>query len=199
MGGGRGPWRQCRTPMEGHSPFTYSRKGCGEFVHSEWERSLTAVACLRVAVEADRTGIPAATLGPLVAKFASDYLESRWLWPRKFAPLTHYSFLLNDPGSDEMNVAELARLSDELQIKLFGEAEDGEVGLLLFEGPPEAVTAFAALDAAPVARALHDPSLLQAGGRLSRIESEEQAAARTAKEAPAKPRAARPTGPGWGE
>jgi len=160
---------------------------------------LTAVACLRVAVEADRTGIPAATLGPLVAKFASAYLESRWLWPRKFAPLTHYSFLLTDPGSDEMNVEELARLSDELQIKLFGEAEDGEVGLLLFEGPPEAVTAFAALDAATVARAMTDPSLLPPGGRLSRIETAEQTAARIAKEAPPKPKVSRPSGPGWVE
>ncbi len=160
---------------------------------------MTAVACLRVAVEADSTGIPAATLGPLVAKFASAYLESRWLWPRKFAPLTHYSFLLTDPSSDEMNVEELARLSDELQIKLFGEAEEGEVGLLLFEGPPEAVTAFAALDAATVARAMTDPSLLPPGGRLSRVETAEQAAARAARAATPTPKVSPPSGPGWVE
>ncbi|MDP3854851.1 hypothetical protein [Phenylobacterium sp.] len=157
---------------------------------------MTAVACLRVAVDADRTGIPVVSLGPLVAKFAAAYLESRWLWPRKFAPLTHYSFLLTDPRSDELDVAELARLSDELQIKLFGEADEGQVGLLLFEGPAEAVTAFAALDAATVARALLDPSLLPPGGRLSKIESPDQAAKAAKSDTLAPPRAA---GPGWVE
>ncbi len=133
---------------------------------------MTAVACLRVAVEADRTGFPPEVLGPLVAKFTSAYLESRWLWPRRFAPLSHYSYLLTEPRAEVLDVVELAKLSDALQIKLFGEGDlamPGEIGLLLFEGPPEAVTAFAALDAETVARAIDDPSVLPSGGRLSRI------------------------------
>jgi hypothetical protein len=144
--------------------------------------SVTALACLRVAVDAQKTGLTTAVLGPLVAKFSGAYLESRWNWPRQFAPLTHYSFLLTDPRTDEMDVQELARLSDELQIKLFGEGDDeaGEVGLLLFEGSPEAVQAFAALDDLAVSRALDDPSLLPPGGRLSRVESAEAAARRMA-------------------
>lgn len=132
---------------------------------------MTAVACLRVAVDAEKTGLTPEVLGPLVAKFSSAYLESRWLWPRRFAPLTHYSYLLTDPHADELDVQELARLSEALQIKLFGEGElgAGSVDLLLFEGPPDAVTAFVALDAALLALAVHDPKILPPGGRLSRI------------------------------
>jgi len=104
---------------------------------------VTAVACLRVAVEADRTGLSPAVLGPLVAKFSSAYLETRWLWPRKFAPLTHYSFLLTDPRADELDVQELARLSDELQIKLFGEAEVRTEKILIATGSrPAQIPAF---------------------------------------------------------
>lgn len=134
---------------------------------------MTAVACLRVAVDEAKTGLSPAVLGPLVAKFSGIYLEGRWQWPRQFAQLTHYSFLLTDPRADELDVQELARLGDELQIKLFGEGDGdaGRVGLLLFEGSPEAVQAFAALNAAEVDRALRDPSLLPPGGRLSRVEA----------------------------
>lgn len=158
---------------------------------------MTAMACLRVAVEADRTGIPPATLGPLVQKFASAYLETRWRWPRRFAPLTHYSFLLSDPRSDQLDVQELDRMSDELQVKLFGEVEDGEVDLLLFEGPPDAVTAFAAMDAATVDAALTDPSLLPPGGRLSIVSSCPPREEREPQEPDVE--AAEPEGPDWVE
>jgi hypothetical protein len=160
---------------------------------------VTAVACLRVAVEADRTGLSPAVLGPLVAKFSSAYLETRWLWPRKFAPLTHYSFLLTDPRADELDVQELARLSDELQVKLFGEAEEGEVGLLLFEGPPDAVTAFAAMDAAAVARAMDDPSLLPPGGKISRIVPPDQVIPVASSPHEPEPEFEREHGPDWVE
>ncbi len=122
-------------------------------------------------MDAARTGIPATVLGPLVAKFSTLYLESRWLWPRQFKPLTHYSYLLTDPRADELDAGELARMSDELQIKLFGAGSEGEVALLLFEGSPEAATAFAILDTPGLIAALRDPSLLPAGGRLRRIVS----------------------------
>lgn len=122
-------------------------------------------------MDAERTGMSAATLGPLVAKFSTLYLESRWLWPRLFKPLTHYSYLLTDSRADELDPRELARMSDELQIKLFGAGAEGEVALLLFEGSPEAATAFAVMDTADLVAALRDPARLPAGGRLSRIVS----------------------------
>lgn len=154
---------------------------------------MTAVACLRVAVDAEKTGLQPAILGPLVAKFSGIYLEGKWQWPRQFAPLTHYSFLLTDPRADELDVQELARLGDDLQIKLFGEGDDeaGKVGLLLFEGSAEAVQAFAALDDAAVSAALLDPSLLPPGGRLSRIETAES------EPEDAQPAPGAPVGPIW--
>lgn len=156
--------------------------------------AVTAVACLRVAVDAEKTGLKPAVLGPLVAKFSGIYLEGKWQWPRQFTPLTHYSFLLTDPRADELDVQELARLGDDLQIKLFGEGDDeaGKVGLLLFEGSAEAVQAFAALDDAAVSAALLDPSLLPPGGRLSRVEA---APTRTGDEPALSPGA--PVGPIW--
>lgn len=154
---------------------------------------MTAVACLRVAVDAEKTGLKPAVLGPLVEKFSGIYLEGKWQWPRQFAPLTHYSFLLTDPRADELDVQELARLGDDLQIKLFGEGDDdaGKVGLLLFEGSAEAVRAFAALDDAAVSAALLDPSLLPPGGRLSRIEATDS------EPEGAKPASGAPEGPIW--
>lgn len=130
---------------------------------------MAALACLRVVVEPQRTGLVPAALGPVVLKFASAYLETRWLWPRLFSPLTHYSFLLTDPRADDLDAQELSRMSEELQIKLFGTTASGEVTLLLFEGPLEAVSAFAALENSVAVRALNEPGLLPAGGRLSQI------------------------------
>src|SRR5687767_13155415 len=102
--------------------------------------------------------MPQAALEQLVYKFAGAYLEMRWAWPRRFAPLTDVSFLLTDPRSDELDLEELRRLSDELQRHLFETADDGEVALLVFEGTHSAVTAFAALDAQQIIEAVADPS-----------------------------------------
>lgn len=130
---------------------------------------MAALACLRVVVEPEHTGLSPAVLGAVVLKFASAYLDSRWRSPRLFSPLTNYSFLLSDPRADEMDVQELGRMSDELQTKLFGTAASGEVTLLLFEGPAEALSAFAGLENSVAVRALNEPALLPLGGRLSQI------------------------------
>jgi len=137
---------------------------------------MSAVACLRIVVDPGLVGLPDAVLGPLVAKLTGAYLETRWIWPRQFAPLTPYAFLLTDPGAEAMDVTELARLSDALQTKLFGASATGEVGLLLFEGPEAAARAFSALDRRTLAAALADPALLPAGGRLRQVVAEAPAA-----------------------
>lgn len=148
---------------------------------------MVAIACLRVVLEAGATGLREEVLGPLVEKLAGAYLESRWRWPREFAPLSHYSFLLTDPRADRLDVRELARLSDDLQTRLFGQSAEGEVALLLFEGPEAAARAFAALDRETLAAALADESLLPTGGKLSRI-----GAAAAAREASEKATVAKP-------
>lgn len=148
---------------------------------------MTAVACLRVDVSAHSRLMPLAALEQLVHKFARAYLESRWAWPRRFAPLSEVSFLLTDPRSDDLEVAELRRLSDELQRHLFGVGDEGEVALLVFEGSHAAVTEFAAMDTQQVAAAVANPALLPPGGRLTRILPEALSPAAVTPAAPSAP------------
>lgn len=130
---------------------------------------MSAVACLRILVDPSLTGLSEAVLAPLVGKIVSAYLETRWTWPRRFAPVAAYAFLLTDPHARQLDVRELARLSKELQIKLFGASAAGEVSLVLFEGTEAAARAFGALDRTELAAVLADPTRLPPGGRLSQI------------------------------
>lgn len=130
---------------------------------------MAATACLRVLVDADRTALPEETLGRLVSKFARAFLEARWSWPRQADPLTHYCYLLTDPRAEDLDTVELARLSHELQERLFGTGEEAAIQLLLFEGSPEAIETFAGYSADHVVRAMDDPGGLPAGGVLKRI------------------------------
>lgn len=130
---------------------------------------MTATACLRVDVSAAQSQLSMSELGPLVQKFTIAYLEMRWAWPRRYAPLSEVSFLLTDAHVEVLDVSELKRLSGDLQTHLFGTAEEGDVTLLLYEGNEEAVTVFAAMDAMAVAEAAADRSRLPPGGRLTRI------------------------------
>lgn len=130
---------------------------------------MTAVSCLRVMVDANRTDLPAETLGPLVAKYATIFLEVRWVRPRTSDQLTHYCYLLSDPQSDELDTVELAHLATELQERLFGTGVEDAVKLVLFEGEEEAIQAFTAATAEEVALAMEDPGRLPRGGRLRRI------------------------------
>jgi hypothetical protein len=130
---------------------------------------MAAVACLRVLLDGNRTDVPAEALGPLVAKYANIFLEVRWTFPRTSQPLNHYSYLLSDPAAAELDTVELAHLSQELQARLFGTGIEDAVKLVLFEGDPEAIDAFAGYSAEEVLAAMDDPSGLPGGGRLRRI------------------------------
>src|SRR5688572_9403719 len=155
---------------------------------------MSAVACLRVVLDVDTVSSRDRALGPIVRKLASAYLETRWTWPREFEPLTNYAFLLKDPRADELNVRELVKLSEELQLKFFGQSNAGKVSLLLLEGSEIAARDFAGLEGEALARARSDPSFLPAGSRLAQIFTEDlvtqmtsTAAAIDAPEAPASP------------
>lgn len=132
---------------------------------------MSAVACLRVSIDGESTGLPPEILSRLVEKYTTIYLDARWVKPRTFQPLEAYAYLLTDPGVAEFDPEELRKLSVQLQAKLFGASDTGTVALLLFEGTEEAARAFAGLNAVDLSRALTDPRLLPPGGRLSRIES----------------------------
>ncbi|CAN5148572.1 hypothetical protein BH10PSE1_BH10PSE1_31180 [soil metagenome] len=130
---------------------------------------MAAVACLRVLLDGNRTDVPADALGPLVAKYANIFLEVRWTFPRLSQQLNHYSYLLTDPMAAELDTVELAHLSQELQARLFGTGVEDAVKLVLFQGDPEAIDAFASYSADEVLAAMDDPSGLPPGGRLRRI------------------------------
>lgn len=130
---------------------------------------MTATACLRVSLDANRTDVPVEALGPLVAKYANAFLEVRWCWPRTAKALTDYCYLLTDPRTDSLDTAELARLSDELELRLFGTAASDALTLLLFEGSDEAMEAFSALPEASVLELMSGGRDPPEGGRLSRI------------------------------
>lgn len=130
---------------------------------------MTAVACLRIMLDGNRTDVPVEALGPLVAKYANIFLEVRWTFPRLSQQLNHYSYLLTDPMALQLDTVELAQLSHELQARLFGTGIEDAVKLVLFEGDADAIDAFAGYTADEVLAAMDDPSGLPAGGRLRRI------------------------------
>ncbi|HEX8470167.1 MAG TPA: hypothetical protein VF633_03560, partial [Brevundimonas sp.] len=117
----------------------------------------------------NRTDVPADQLGPLVAKYSNIFLEVRWVFPRRYDQLSHYAWLLSDPGADELDTVELAHLSRELQTRLFGTGLEDAVKLVLFEGDDEAIETFSAWPAETVLDALQNPDGLPPGCRLRRI------------------------------
>lgn len=103
---------------------------------------MSAVACLRVLLDGNRTDVPPERLGPLVSKYANIFLEVRWTHPRLSQQLSHYSYLLTDPLAVDLDTVELAHLSQDLQTRLFGTGVEDAVKLVLFEGDAEAIAAF---------------------------------------------------------
>jgi hypothetical protein len=104
-----------------------------------------AFACLRVVVGTEGRP-PNPALDALVAKLIGAFLETRWTWPRQFASLTPYAFMLTDPRTEELDKQALQALSRELQIKFFGVSGLGEVALLVFEGDEAEIHRFANLE-----------------------------------------------------
>lgn len=104
---------------------------------------MTAVACLRIMVGEELLFADEATMADLVAKVASSYLDSRWLWPRRYGLVAPFAFVLADPRVTLLDPRELQALAAELHHKLFGEESAGEVTLLTLEGDQSSVMQFA--------------------------------------------------------
>jgi hypothetical protein len=113
-----------------------------------------AMACLRVSIAAAPGGQSVQDLQALVAKVINAFLETRWAWPRQFEQMTPYAFVLTDPRASHMDKRGLKALAAELQLKLFGADGDGEVSLLMFEGPDVEVHRFAKLSVEDIDRML---------------------------------------------
>jgi hypothetical protein len=111
---------------------------------------MTAVACLRFVVGEELLFADHETMADLVAKVASSYLESRWLWPRRYGLVAPFAFVLADPRVTLLDPRELQALAAELHIKLFGQESAGDVTLLTLEGDQSDVMRFAGASRAEI-------------------------------------------------
>ncbi|MFZ5669319.1 MAG: hypothetical protein ACOY4K_07480 [Pseudomonadota bacterium] len=131
---------------------------------------MTALACLRILIDADRAAAGGEALAALVGKVASAYLETRWRWPRRHGEIAPYAFLLADPRATQLDAGELTLLSDELHRKLFGESAQGHVDLVLLEGEQNAVTCFAAIDAGVLRKVVAEGGEIEGvPGRITQV------------------------------
>ena len=120
-------------------------------------KPLSASACLRILLDlSDEKQAKLDALGPLVSKVTNAFLDGRWSAPRRYVTLTPYSFMLTDPKADEMDVARLGKLAKELQQRLFGDSDAGDVTLLLHDGDDAATARFVTMDHASLKRATQD-------------------------------------------
>lgn len=129
---------------------------------------MPASACLRILLDlSDEQFAKLDALGPLVSKVTSAFLETRWSWPKRHAVVTPFSFMLTDPKAMEVDVARLERLAEELQLKLFGTSNGGDVMLVLHEGEEADTAQFVKMGHAELKKAIKAPiGPTPFGGRL---------------------------------
>jgi hypothetical protein len=135
---------------------------------------MSASACLRISLELSEEKLAKLEgLGPLVSKVTSAFLESRWSWPKKYQAINPFSFMLTDPKSAELDVVHLERLAEELQLRLFGTSDAGDVTLLLFDGDEVDTAQFVRMEHADLSQALREPiGPTPFGGRLMKISTD---------------------------
>uniref|UniRef100_B0SWY2 Uncharacterized protein n=1 Tax=Caulobacter sp. (strain K31) TaxID=366602 RepID=B0SWY2_CAUSK len=130
---------------------------------------MTAIACLKVFVGDELRFADNDTMAALVGKVAGAYLETTWLWPRRYGLVASFSFVLADPRATQLDARELQALARDLQFKLFGDKGEGDIALLMFEGDQTDVMRFAGIHGAQLKALLEgkdDGSLV---GRVCRI------------------------------
>ena len=132
---------------------------------------MSASVCLRILLDlSDEKLAKLDALGPLVTRVTSAFLETCWSWPDRYSIITPFSFLLTEPSATVVNVARMERLASELQVKLFGKSNAGDVILLLLDGDELNTARFVQLDHASLKRATQDPmGPTPFGGRLMKI------------------------------
>ena len=131
---------------------------------------MTAFACLRVLMPPTPPQQGGGTLAASVSKVVLAYLEGRWQWPRRHGEISEFAFLLADPGATELNPLELASLSRELHLKLFGTSAMGEICMVMLEGDSEMITRFAAINVAELRRIISDGGFIEGiAGRITEI------------------------------
>jgi hypothetical protein len=131
---------------------------------------MTAIACLKVFVGDELRFADNDTMASLVGKVAGAYLETTWLWPRRYGLIAPYSFALADPRATKLDARELQSLARDLQFKLFGDKGEGDIALLMFEGDQTDVMRFAGIHGAQLKALLNGEDEDGAfAGRICRI------------------------------
>lgn len=131
---------------------------------------MPALACLRVLILAPPAQHSGDTLAALVSKVVLAFLEGRWQWPRRHGEISAFAFLLADPRVKQLDPMELASLSSELQLRLFGTSTVGEVCMAMLEGDSEMITRFATIDTVDLRRVLSEGGLIDGiNGRITEI------------------------------
>lgn len=134
---------------------------------------MTAVACLRIVVGESLQFTGSDTMADLVSRIAGAYLETRWLWPRRYGLVAPFAFALADPRATQLDPRELQVLARELHLRLFGAESEGEVNLLTFEGDQREVMRFASLNDAKLRALMRGEGDEFDLGRLCRINRDE--------------------------
>jgi hypothetical protein len=130
---------------------------------------MTAIACLKVFVGDELRFADNETMAALVGKVAGAYLETTWLWPRRYGLVAPFSFVLADPRATKLDARELQALARDLQFKLFGKKGDGDIALLMFEGEQTDVMRFAGIHGAQLKALLEGKDDGSIAGRICRI------------------------------
>lgn len=130
---------------------------------------MTAIACLKIFVGEDLRFGDAETLAALVAKVAGAYLETAWVWPRRYGLVASYSFVLADPRATRLDARELQKMARDLHVKMFGDKGAGEVTLLMFEGDQTDVMRFASTQGETLKALLAGDDNGEFAGRICRI------------------------------
>lgn len=134
---------------------------------------MTAAACLQILIAPERI----AAYGDVraaVARVTNAFLEAQWSWPKRYVEMCPTSYMLTDPHSKVLDSEDVQRISTELQTRLFGQDENSDVEIALFEGSQADAMRFAALSADEVMQILDDESEETFGlrGRLIRVRSD---------------------------
>ncbi|WP_309607065.1 hypothetical protein [Phenylobacterium sp.] len=134
---------------------------------------MSAVACLRILLDARPGTAEAWKLPGLITKVALAFFETRWAWPRRYGEVAPCAFVLADPRASEIDVHKLSMLADDLHTKLFGSNGTGEVVLMSFEGDETQAMRFAAAEESELRSVLSGASSETFGGRICRIKPHE--------------------------
>lgn len=134
---------------------------------------MTAAACMQILIGNGRIA-PSSEILSTVAKVTNAFLEGRWSWPKRYLEINAVSFMLTDPAARALNSKEVQALSAELQMRLFGKGEHGDVELALFEGSADDARKFAQLNVEDLRLILNAENQESLGlhGRILRVKGD---------------------------